>query len=102
MGRLEPPTPPLATLLVLSKSKKLTGVYYSLYGKHEALLYGYRSSQFIKPEKITAKFAVQICDSKKSFAVAEVQKNYRKLIANLADLRLRTTRCYFTEFTVVE
>ena len=32
------------------------------------------SCQFIKAEKITAKFAVQVCESKKSFAVAEVQK----------------------------
>ena len=34
-------------------------------------------------EKITAQFAVQVCGSKKSFAVAEVQKNYRKRTANL-------------------
>ena len=33
-------------------------------------------------EKKTAKVAVQVCGSKKSFAVAEVQKNYRKRTTN--------------------
>ena len=39
-----------------------------------APVYCYRSSQFIKPEKLTAKFAVQVCGREKSFAVTEVQK----------------------------
>ena len=52
-------------------------------------------------ENKTAKFAIQVCGSKKSFAVAEEQKlpqTYRKL----ADLRLRTSYCYFAEFSVAE
>ena len=48
-------------------------------------------------EKETAKFAVQVCGSKKSFAVAKVQKitanlricGCRPLIAILRNLRLR-------------
>ena len=38
------------------------------------IAYCYRSPLFIKPGKKTAKFAVQVCGSEKSFAVAEVQK----------------------------
>ena len=35
-------------------------------------------------EKITANFAVQVCESKKSFSVAEVQK----ITANVPNLRI--------------
>ena len=38
------------------------------------MLYCYRSPLFIKPGKKAAKFAVQVCEREKSFAVAEVQK----------------------------
>ena len=50
----------------------ITGLHR--YGKYQALLYCQRSPLFIKPGKKTAKFAVQVCGRKKSFAVAEVQK----------------------------
>ena len=50
----------------------ITGLHR--YGKYQALLYCQRSPLFIKPGKKTAKFAVQVCGSKKSFAVVEVQK----------------------------
>ena len=46
-------------------------------------------------EKETAKFAVQVCGSKKSFVVAKVQKI-------TANLRLQTTHCNFAEFAVAE
>ena len=43
----------------------------SRYEKYQALLYCYSSPLFIKPGKKTAKFSVQVCGSKKSFAVAD-------------------------------
>ena len=52
-------------------------------------------------EKSAAKFAVQVCGSKKLFVVVEVPK----IIANVpqtCDLRLRTTHSYFAELAVAE
>ena len=47
----------------------------SRYGKYQVLLCCNRSALFIKPgKKKREKFAVQVCGSEKSFAVAEVQK----------------------------
>ena len=74
----------------------ITGLHR--YGKYQALLYCQRFPLFIKPGKKTAKFAVQVSGSEKSFAVAEVQKITANLricgrgppIAILRNLRLRT------------
>ena len=84
--------------------RKLTDVYYRSTAYLENIKHCYTAIGLFylsNQKKITAKFAVQVCGSKKSFAFAEVQKiteTYRKL----ADLRLRTTHCYFAEFAVTE
>ena len=61
---------------ILDKLRKPAGVYYRSVvhiGKIN-LCYCCRSPLFIKPAKIIAKFALQVCGSKKTFAIAEVQK----------------------------
>ena len=66
--------------------------------KISSIVICYRSPPFIKPGKKAAKFAVQVCGSEKSFAVAEVQEITADVpricgcgppIAILRNLRLR-------------
>ena len=59
---------------ILNKPKKTTDVYYRSVADMENIKHCYMSPLFIKPEK-KQQFAVQVCESKKSFAGnAEVQK----------------------------
>ena len=77
---------------------KLNDVYYRSVAYLENMKHCYTAIGLLNlsnQEEITAKFAVQVCGSKKSFAVAEVQKI-------TANLRLRTNHCYFEEFAVAK
>ena len=87
---------------ILINRRKLTDVYYRSAADIENIKHWYIAIGLLylsNQEKKTAKFTVQVCESKKSFAVAEVQK-LQQTYRRLADLR--TTYRYFAEFAVAE